>query len=323
MLRRKECEWLFFLADDAVVSEIGRGPRGILSWMEHANPASNRTAMYSSCFSPLGHALECDTGCCRAEGTRSGCGSRLHGEASRASDLCKINGGVFFLRNAPVAHSLLHGWEKYQIGSYDGHSTRQALNLLREAQPMLIGVVGGQVMNTHSVFHSGMLRSANPAVTYDIALRLSTSNDVSSPKGPRPGKNATKDAVRSVMNGVNLTLYNEVALSSFGHPIGSTLRRSFEQDIGRCPHDPDIFICHAFGRPMPMKVALVRTIANDRRPQLEQMVREREQGDDYLTAAQAMAASQHYVAPDANATEKPAYERHPFMALWARVMLRF
>ena len=50
-------------------------------------------------------------------------------------------------------------------------------------------------------------------------------------------------------------LYGQVALSAHGAPLDSArLRAQLNNGLGECAHDPSAFICHAFARPMDIKV---------------------------------------------------------------------
>ena len=41
----------------------------------------------------------------------------------------------------------------------------------------------------------------------------------------------------------------------YGAPLGSNrLRETLNNDVGECAHDASAFICHAFARPMHIKV---------------------------------------------------------------------
>ena len=185
-----------------------------------------------------------------------------------------INPGVFYLRSTPSAHSLLRQWESRQSSEAGTYDEQEALNLLKEAHPQLIEVVGAQVMNTHAAFHRRLQRTAHPAIAYDLALRLSTSYHPTVWGGP-------------IDERLNLTRYDEMARSTRGLPLSDALKANFQEDIGGCARDQHAFICHAFARPLHMKQLLVRTVAQSRRAQLEQMLRTRNQGEQYLTLENA------------------------------------
>lgn len=76
MMHRPSCAWLMHIDADAVVAEVGRGPMGLLKWMEkEAVPDGNQQhpVMYTTCNSPLGRGLDCDADCCGRTRKRSGC----------------------------------------------------------------------------------------------------------------------------------------------------------------------------------------------------------------------------------------------------------
>ena len=109
MLQRQECLWTLFIDADAVVMDVDQAPAPLLLRMQaEAAPAS--PLLFAACNSPLGRGLNCDTFCCGRARRGANCTVGLRDEGPAAPFPCLINSGVFFLRNAPAAHTLVRDW---------------------------------------------------------------------------------------------------------------------------------------------------------------------------------------------------------------------
>ena len=260
------CRWLLFLDADAIVVDVTRSPQQLLRQMEaEANPA---TVMYAACNSPIGRGLNCDTDCCGRAKRRTGCHVGLRDGGPAIPYPCLINSGVYFIKAGAAGRALLKTWEGHQKTQRENYGEQEGLNIVKEAHPDLIEVVGGQVMNTHSSFHSRMLSFWRPEVAYDIALRLSTGYEPSIPTPGFPqGKNVPLDTR------LNVSLYQEAAIAVYGLPLGSNaLLHSLDLAIGECVSDRSAFICHPFARPEDWKQKLVTKVATAKRAQLERLL---------------------------------------------------
>ncbi|KAL1499742.1 hypothetical protein AB1Y20_012429 [Prymnesium parvum] len=277
LLRRGACGWALFVDADALVSRVEAPPVPLLRQMaREAAPAA--PLLFAACNSPLGSRLECDGLCC---GRRGNCSVRLREEGPASPFPCLINSGVFFVRNTPRAHALLREWYAHHADkeTHDGDPfyEQESLNMLKEKWPDLIEVVGGQVMNTHSSFHRRLLDTADPHVAYDIALRTSTGYEPS-----------IRDDSR-----LNRSLYQQLAWSAYGAPLGSArLRERLHEELGECVDDPEAFICHAFARPIEIKVRLAEHVAASRRARLLRLLHAA--NEEYRTLDEVERAQQAY-----------------------------
>ena len=274
------CRWLLFLDADAIVVDVARGPEELLRRMEAE--ASSSTVMYAACNSPIGRGLNCDTVCCGRAVRRTGCDVGLRDGGRAIPYPCLINSGVYFIKSGSAGLALLREWEGHQRTMRDNFGEQESLNIVKESHPELIEVVGGQVMNTHSSFHSRMRAFRRPEVAYDIALRLSTGYEPSIPTPGFPqGQNVPLD------RRLNVTLYQEAALEVYGHALGSrALLNSLDAAIGECVRDRSAFLCHPFARPEVWKQKLAAKVATAKRSQLERLLSETRNGS-YVPVEQA------------------------------------
>ena len=135
-------------------------------------------------------------------------------------------------------------------------------------------------MNTHSSFHHQLMRTEDPHVAYDIALRVSTYYEPTIAQDRR----------------LNHTRYRHVALSAHGAPLAldrrygasEKLRHLLQDSMGECHRDPNAFICHAFARSPQVKQQLGQFVAHEQRARLEKMLSHR-QGVPYRNVADAAA----------------------------------
>ena len=274
------CRWLLFIDADAIVVDVARSPQQLLRQMEaEADPA---TVMFAACNSPIGRGLNCDTVCCGRAVRRTGCLVGLRDGGPAIPYPCLINSGVYFVKVGSAARALLREWDGHQRTQRESFGEQESLNIVKEAHPELIEVVGGQVMNTHSTFHSRMLSFWRPEVAYDIALRLATGYEPSIPTpGFAQGKNVPLD------HRLNVSLYQEAAMAVYGLPLGSTaLLHHLQFAIGECVRDPSAFICHPFALDEESKQKLVTKVAAAKRVPLERLLAEWRNGS-YTTVDRA------------------------------------
>ncbi len=268
LTHRPDCDWLLFIDADAVVVDIARAPLPLLRRMQA--DATNRTALYGACNSPVGRGLDCDYVCCgRALQPTNGCSVGLRDVGPAIPYPCLINSGVYFIRGGAAGLGLVHEWESQQDEMKEIFGEQESLNVLKERHPELIEVVGGQVMNTPSSFHSRMRAFRRPEVPYDIALRLSTGYE---PSIPTPGFDQGQTPLD---HRLNVSDYQEAAVAVHGHRLGEpALGSAFETSAGECHRDPDAFICHPFARPTEFKLKMVTEAVGARRAKLERLLSE-------------------------------------------------
>ena len=284
MLQREECRWLFHIDADAIVVDVNRDPERILRRLE-ADAAPAAPIVFATCNSPLGSGFDCDIFCCgRARDGASCCAHErkrpqrcrvgLHDVGPASPYPCMINSGVWFMKNAPAARELVQAWEVKQTEHPEIFGEQASLNELKEAQPGLVDVVGGQVMNTPAAFHSRFARAgAEGRCAYDLALRITSGYE------PEVQHDAR----------LNQTLYRRAVLSLLGAPLASDrLQNKLTSHPGECAEDPNAFICHPFARPLEQKQALATQVATAKRHALERRLRLHQQlGYTSLTAAAA------------------------------------
>ena len=265
MLKRIDCRWLMFIDADAVVIDITRAPQPLLQRLEDEAMAAKPSVppvLFGACNSPMGRGLDCDVFCCGRARRREGCSVGLRDDGPAAPYPCLINSGVYFLKRGRVARTLVAEWAAHQADQPEIFGEQESLNILKEAHPELIEVVGAQVMNTHTSFGQRLHSTENPHAAYDIALRLTTHFD------PSPGTDKR----------LNQSLYARVALEAYGKPIGSQeLADALEADVGECTRDQNTFICHPFARPPEHKERLGKLVARRSRQQLRKLLSASEQ----------------------------------------------
>lgn len=190
MLQREQCEWLLHVDADAVVVDVSRSADALRRRLE-ADAAPATPVVIATCNSPLGHGHSCDVFCCVRAREGEGCCAPprrrpaqcavgLHDVglprlSSSAPYPCMLNSGVWFMKNAPEAHTLVREWEAKQAEHAEIFGEQASLNELKERHPGWIDIVGAQVMNTPSAFHRRMLRAGEAGrAAFDYALRTTS-----------------------------------------------------------------------------------------------------------------------------------------------------
>ena len=285
---RNDCRWLMHMDADAVVVDVERSPSQLLLLLEAETASSDvRPVMFTTCNSPLGAGFDCDHFCCGRAKRRTGCAVATTDDGPHSPYPCMINPSVFLLRNSAAGRALLHAWEAQQAEQRETFGEQHSINVLQMRQPDQIEVVGGQVMNTHSSFHSRLLAERDPHLAYDIALRIASFYHPTIAMDRR----------------LNRTAYMRAALSAYGSPLdfsaphaaSDELREKLQRGVGECIDDPKAFICHGFATRYESKKGLVRRVAATRRARLEQLLRRNQPGLGYrrLDEAKPLVLKMH------------------------------
>ena len=202
---------------------------------------------------------------------------------------CEINSGVFLVRNSAAGRALVRAWHE---GSQHPDVREQGrLNDLKRAHAHRgqIEIVGAQVFNTPTSFHSWMRASADPEATYGLSFWLSTEAQHWLARGQhqKGGPEATRRIESQLVDlGLNASEYRRAALEGYGVPMGSSdLMGWLLSAPGACARDEDAFICHAFGMPGTWKELMMRMVAREHRPTLDARLAARHQR--YLTVSEA------------------------------------
>ena len=153
-------------------------------------------------------------------GTRGCSGDGTLRQPGLAPIPCEINAGVFLVRNSAASRALVRAW--HEGSQHPNVPTEQSrLNDLKRAHAHRgqIEIVGAQVFNTHTSFHSWMRASADPEATYGLSFWLSTEAQHWSAEGQhqRGGPEATRRIESQLLDlGLNASEYRRAALEAYG-----------------------------------------------------------------------------------------------------------